>query len=135
MLYHDKKARERDEKYKARQAEFERERQEKERQHQAELEKQVSDAERCILERKELANEPYDGSTLILHLMKKHGIVPPLRTQGWINEKLVKVTAHDDSISYTFRKSKKCKASQTAVDYLFQLRDRIDQTYSNSQSA
>ncbi len=99
------------------------------------MEKQVSDAERCFLERKELANEPCDGGTIILHLMKKYGIIPPLRTQGWINEKLVKVTAHDVSISYTFRKSKKCKASQTAVDCLFQLRDRIDQTYSKSQSA
>ncbi len=62
--YHDKKARERDEKEKTRRAEFKRERQEKEQRCQAEMEKQVLDAERCILERRELTNEPYDGSTL-----------------------------------------------------------------------
>ncbi len=133
--YHDKKARERDEKEKARRAEFERERQEKERKHQAELEEQVLDAERCILDRKELANVPYEGSTIILHLMKKHGIIPPLRTQGWINEKLLKVIIRDDSLSLTYAKTKKCKASRTVVDYLVQLRDKIDQAYSNSKSA
>lgn len=133
--YHDQQVREREERALARQKELEEESRQREVERQAKLEKQVSDAERCILERKELANEPYDGSTIILHLMKKHGIVPPLRTQGWVNEKLLKVIIRDDSLSLTYAKTKKCKASRTVVDYLVQLRDKIDLAYANSQSA
>ncbi len=127
--YHDQQVKEREERALARQKELEEESRQREAERQVELEKQVSDAERCILERKELANGPYDGSTIILHLMKKHCIAPPLRTQGWINEKLVKVTILNDSIRFTFQKSKKCKASKTVGDYLFQLRDKIDMAY------
>ncbi len=134
-VYHETQLQTRDEEILARQKELEQEEQQRELERQARLEEQVRVAEKCILERKELVNDPYDGSTIILHLMKKHGIIPPLRTQGWINEKLAKVTAHDNSISYSFRKTKGGKASQTAVDCLFQLRDRIDQVYSESQAA
>ena len=134
-VYHEIQLQARDEKALARQKELEQEKQKRELERQTRMKEQVRAAEKCILERKELANDPYEGSTIILYLMKKHGIVPPLRTQGWINEKLAKVTAHDDSISYSFRKTKGGKASQTAVDCLFQLRDRIDQVYSENQAA
>ncbi len=62
--------------------------------------------------------------------MKKYGIVLPLRTQGWINKKLLKVIIQDNFLSLTYAKSKKCKASETITEYLVQLRDKIDSTYS-----
>ncbi len=129
--YHDQQVRLRDEKTQTRQAELEQRQREEEQKRQEELKALVFAAEKCILERQEVINAPCDGKTIILYLMKKYGIVPPLRTQGWINEKLVKVTVHDDSINFTFQKTKKCKASESVADYLFQLRDKIDMAYTS----
>ncbi len=132
--YHDQQAKAREERALARQKELEQESRQRELERQTELEKHVSDAERCILERKELMNISYEGSTIILHLMKKHGIIPPLRTQGWINKKLLKVIIRDYSLSLTYAKIQKCKASRTIGDYLVLLRDKIDRAYSGVQS-
>lgn len=59
------------------------------------------------------------------YLMRYYGIEVPLRTQGWINKKLVEVTAKDGGCSLQFYKSKNSKCSQTFFDYMYLLIDKI----------
>lgn len=59
------------------------------------------------------------------YLMRYYGIEVPLRTQGWINKKLVEVTAKDGGCSLQFYKSKNSKCSQSFFDYMYLLIDKI----------
>ncbi len=133
--YHDNLARLNAEKRAIAQAELERKRQEEEQLRQEEREAQILATEKALYLRQPVDNVSFDGNTIILYLMKKHGIIPPLRTQGWINERLIRVTFQHDSISLLFQKTKGKKGSPTAVDCLFQLREKIHEIYSADQAA
>ena len=64
----------------------------------------------------------YSSYSIVNHLMRKHGVAVPLRTQGWINDKLKAVTVGDDgAISVNYRKAKGAKCSEKVFDCLFDL--------------
>lgn len=109
-----------------RQKEHEQKKQQQLKQQQAEEERQkafnarIAAAEDCIRMNLRLNNDLLDnGKHLILHLMKKHNINVPLKTQGWINNKLVSVTfAKDGMIHVQFYRGKGCKCSESVYKYL-----------------
>lgn len=105
---------------------LEQQKQEEERQRAFDL--KIAEAENCIRKNKLLRNELLDdGRHLILYLMKKHNINVPLRTQGWINNKLISVTyGADNMISLQFYKSKGGKCSSCVYEYLKLLKNVVD---------
>lgn len=131
--YHESQLQAREERTRIRHEELEEENRQRRLARQANLEKQVLEAERCIRMRQRLENAPSDGCTIVLYLMKKYGIKPPSGTCGWINSKLVYVTMQNDSVSYGFRRRKKGQGSKMVIDYLIQLRDKVDQACSAAQ--
>ena len=92
------------------------------------LEAQIADAEECIRTNKLLRNDLLNtGSHLVLYLMKKHNISVPLKTQGWINNKLTSVVfSKDNTITVYFLKGKGCKCSQSIYKYLGFLKAAVD---------
>ena len=54
------------------------------------------------------------NGSIILCLMRRYGIDVPLRTQGWINGKLVNATIEDGRCSHVqYLKSKRGRCSET----------------------
>ncbi len=127
--YHQRQLAMREEKARSRKADQERREQEEAAARQAQQDAQIQAAEQCILNGGTLQNEQILNTTVVLFLMKKHGIIPPLRTQGWINERLVKVSFLDNRISCTYHKSKGGKCSMVVFDCLAQLRDKVEKAH------
>ena len=53
----------------------------------------------------------FGSYTIVNHLMRLYGVEVPLRTQGWINEKLVSLSIHNgrcDNLRYQSRKGSRC---------------------------
>lgn len=103
--------------------------------HQKEIEMQqkafearIADAEGCIRMNKLLQNDLLDtGNHLVLYLMKKHNISVPLKTQGWINNKLSSVVFNkDNTITVYFLKGKGCKCPQSIYKYLGLLKAAVN---------
>lgn len=91
------------------------------------LEEKIVEAENCIRMKKRLMNkELEDGRHIVLCLMKKYNISVPLKTQGWINNKLVSVIFDDDGIGLQFCGQKGCKCSKSIYHYLELLKTAID---------
>lgn len=88
----------------------------------------IAEAEDCIRKNKLLKNESLDdGKHLILYLMKKHSINVPLKTQGWINNKLVSVIfAQNGIIHIQFYRGKGCKCPESVYKYLDLLKAAVD---------
>ena len=60
--------------------------------------------------------------SVVNHLMRQYGIKVPLRTQGWINDKLATATIRDGKCMHVqYRKTKNGKGSQAVFDYLTKL--------------
>lgn len=93
----------------------------------AELERTVQEAENAIRSRQTLKNEKFEGSTIVLYLIKKHGVNVPLKTQGWINNRLASVTYEEaGSISCSFWKKPGTKGGSTVIfRYLKELEEKI----------
>ena len=79
----------------------------KEEQLKAEVEKNVQIAIQTLKDKKELKNFDIEGTTIILYLMKKFNINVPLKTQGWINNALIKIYWTGDKPSYSYYSSSK----------------------------
>lgn len=92
------------------------------------LEAKVADAEECIKMNKLLQNDLLDtGNHLVLYLMKKHNISVPLKTQGWINNKLTSVIFNkDNTITVYFLRGKGCKCPQSIYKYLGLLKEAVN---------
>lgn len=91
------------------------------------LEEKIAEAESRIRMKKRLVNEELeDGRHIVLCLMKKYNISVPLKTQGWINNKLASVTFDEAGIGLQFYKQKGCKCSQSVYHYLGLLKAAID---------
>lgn len=92
------------------------------------LEAKIAEAEDCIRTKKRLVNEELeDGRHIVMCLMKKYNINVPLKTQGWINSKLVSVKFHDgEEPEVCFYRFKGCRCSESVFDYLIQLGDAVD---------
>lgn len=92
------------------------------------LEAKITDAENCIRTNKLLKNDLLDtGNHLVLYLMKKHNISVPLRTQGWINNKLTSVVfSKDNTITVYFLRGKGCKCPQSIYKYLGLLKEAVN---------
>ena len=94
-------------------------------------EQQVQDALRIIREGGMLQNDTvefyrsrHDSSacSIFLYLMRRYQVDVPLRTQGWINERLANATIADGRCSHLqFWGTKKDRASQRFVDCMNQL--------------
>ncbi|MBM6977388.1 hypothetical protein [Intestinimonas butyriciproducens] len=101
----------------------------KERNRQAE--QQVQEALRVIREGGVLRNDTvefcrsrYDSSasSIILYLMRQYQVEVPLRTQGWINERLANATITDGRCSRVqFRGNKRSKCSSRFFDCMNEL--------------
>ena len=94
-------------------------------------EQQVQDALRVIREGGVLHNDTveffrnrYDSSScsIILYLMRRYQVNVPLRTQGWINERLTNATITDGRCSQLqFRGNKRSKCSSRFFDCMNEL--------------
>ena len=118
--------REQEELERKRQEELEQKRREEEQ--QKVLEAKLVEAEECIRGNRLVKNEKLDdGKCLILCLMKKHDVKVPLKTQGWINSKLVNVTFEESGdVSLQFYRYKGCKCSESVYQYLRLLKAAVD---------
>lgn len=64
----------------------------------------------------------YRVYSVVNHLMRQFGIKVPLRTQGWINDKLATATIRDGVCAHVqYRKTKNGKGSQAVFGYLTEL--------------
>ena len=64
--------------------------------------------------------------SIMLHLLKVNNIAVPLRTQGWIEEKLAAVTIREGRcVSVRFRKSKGCRASEKVFECIDALIQKV----------
>lgn len=92
------------------------------------LEAKIADAEECIRRNKLLQNDLLDtGNHLVLYLMKKHNISVPLKTQGWINNKLTSVVfSKNNTITVYFLRGKGCKCPQSIYKYLALLKEAVN---------
>ena len=91
----------------------------------------VADAVRIIREGGELKNETvtfyrsrYDASasSIVLYLMRRYGIDVPLRTQGWINSKLIDAAIKDGYCgSLHYWRSKRGRGSAAFYEYMNKL--------------
>ena len=78
-----------------------------------------------------LKNEPislyksrYDSSTysIVNHLMRRYQVDVPLRTQGWINDKLISVTIENGKCEHLrYMRSKGAQCSQKIFDCMHEL--------------
>ena len=60
--------------------------------------------------------------SVVNHLMRRYGIKVPLRTQGWINDKLATATIRDGVCAHVqYRKTKNGKGSQAVFGYMTEL--------------
>lgn len=72
----------------------------------------------------ELYRSRYDRRvySVVNHLMRRYGIKVPLRTQGWINDKLATATIRDGVCAHVqYRKTKNGKGSQAVFGFLSEL--------------
>lgn len=95
------------ERWQKQQAEWEARKKVEEEQRKAKVEKNVQAAIQILKDKKELKNFDIEGTTIILYLMKKFNINVPLKTQGWINNALIKIYWTGDKPSYSYYSSSK----------------------------
>ena len=68
-------------------------------------------------------------TSIVLMLMRRYGVSVPVRTQGWINEKLVSVTIVNGRCdSLTYKRYKNASASQKFFDCMNDLVQRVNKT-------
>lgn len=104
------------------------EQQKLEEERQREFDARIADAEDCIKKNKLLKNDLLDNEKhLILYLLKRHNIDVPLKTQGWINNKLDSVVfTQNGEITVYFYKSNGCKCPQSIYKYLELLKTAVN---------
>lgn len=71
----------------------------------------------------------YNSYSVINYLMRKYGVNCPLRTQGWINGKLVTAYIQDgkcDRVSFRYKRKNE-KASQAFFRYMNELIEKVNQ--------
>lgn len=115
----------REEKERAEREQWEQREQEEKARQVAEEERRLQEAEDLIRNHKTLYNrkEPSDRS-IVLALMRRHGIQVPLRTQGWINSALYSINFNQEEISYQYYSSS--SDSRVFKKYLLLLEEKIN---------
>lgn len=99
-----------------------------EEQHKKEIARIVQDAEDCIRNKKPLRNKEFEGTSLILYLMRKYDIKIPLKTQGWINQALAQISFKENGdITYSYYRGS--KDSTVFYKYLEELHLKISSKY------
>lgn len=98
---------------------------------QAEVEKLIATAYEIIKSGGTLQNDDisiyksrYESSTykIVNYLFRKHGVNCPIKTQGWINDKLIHVViTPEGAVNVRFWKSKNGKCSEKVFDSLLEL--------------
>jgi len=97
----------------------------------AEMERQIAAAYEVIRNGGTLENSDvsiyesrYNCHTykIVNYLFRQHGVNCPIKTQGWINERLSQVTiTPEGTVNVRFWKSKNGKCSDKFFDYMFEL--------------
>lgn len=91
------------------------------------VEKAIDDAEEKIFKQIGFDNAKVEDKSVINLLMQRYGIKVPLRTQGWINEKLAKIWFDCDRITYKFYGKSQRDNSKVFIDYLEELEAKINE--------
>lgn len=87
----------------------------------------VEKAEQAIISGGYIGNKEIDGKPLFLHLFDKNGITVPIRSRGWIIERLASVTQHSNgtaSVSASVSVKNK-NVSKGFVSAYFELRNHL----------
>jgi hypothetical protein len=103
-----------------RRAEMERREQQEREQRARELDEAIADAEKKILTGGRIENIEIAGKCLFLHLFDARGIDVPIRSRGWIAQKLTAVIKCGESVSVvmsTKRKGEKVSSGFSAAWY------------------
>jgi len=124
--YREERIRRQEEKRQAEIAEREAKEREEQEKHNAEVQKIIVDAENAIRTQGTLYNKSFEGKTIVLYLLKKHGVNVPIKTQGWVNNALAKVWFRDGDITYSYYKSS--RNSTVFYGYLKELEEKILQS-------
>lgn len=91
------------------------------------IEKAIDDAEEKIFKQVDFYNNKVEEKSVINLLMQRYGIKVPLRTQGWINEKLAKIVFDGSRITYKFYGKSQRDNSKVFIDYLEELEAKINE--------
>lgn len=91
------------------------------------IEKAIDDAEYNIFKQVDFYNDKAEEKSIVNLLMQRYGIKVPLRTQGWINEKLAKIVFDGDRITYKFYGKSQRDNSKVFIDYLEELEAKINE--------
>lgn len=124
--YHEEQWEDRRKKDEERKLEY----QKREVERQAALQKEIDDAiakaEGAIRNRNTISNDIVQGKSIIIRLMDKYDVNPPLRTRGWIMNMLAEVEFMDgDGLCYRYWRTKNGKGSQAVGTYMYELIDKI----------
>ncbi len=87
------------------------------------INKTIADAKNALRTGGTLLNEEFEDTTIILCLLKKHGIKVPLRTRGWINRALAKIWYCNEEITYSYYSTS--RDSKVFYRYLKELEKKI----------
>lgn len=88
--------------------------------------KVISDTENKIKNNEPFIVEKIGDTSIVNILMKKHNIIVPLKTQGWVNKKLAMIIFNGNKISYKFYGKNQNDNSKVFIDYLVMLKEKID---------
>ena len=129
--YHNQQLLEREQREKERTAAYLEEKRRKELAIERDKQEKISSAEKELISGHTVDNIDFYGTSIILYLMKKYEIKPPLKTQGWINSSLENICCNTDgSITYRYRKtSKNQKGSNAVFKYITQLHTAVKKQY------
>ena len=126
--YHDEKSREREEKNEERREAAQKREEEERAERERITAEKIADAERIIKTGKRLENESVFGKSLLNLVLDRNEIPVPIRTRGWISERLktVQVVPECRSISVSFiKKSANGKASETVYSLVWDLYKKL----------
>jgi hypothetical protein len=93
------------------------------------IDDKLTEAERKILNHETIYNEDIQETTLLLMLFKKYNINVPLKTQGWINKALAKISYKESIGNYTYSYYSSSRNSTVFSEYLDQLVNAIKHAY------
>lgn len=126
--YHDEKSREREEKDRERREAARKRAEEESAERERITAEKIDEAERAIKAGREFQNETVFGKSLFNLVLDRNEIPVPIRTRGWIADRLktVLVVPECRSVSISFWKaSKTAKASQTVYELIWTLYNKL----------
>lgn len=126
QIYHDEQTKAREERNKARHDEYLRKEAERKAVEERILSEKLDAAENTIRAGGRIENETVNGKPLFFHLFERNGMEIPIKTKGWIADKLRYILVdRSENIRVCFKQSKNAKISQSFVNCYFDLQRKI----------